>query len=145
MLKKDLCFMMLLLQELCDEQTPLDMYSLFDTSLLFSEFTTDPTGTVIQDTSLFTVEYTYVDDTGATVTLDPTLPLSFNSGDQTITVTLTNNSTNSALTAGVSTVELLSLKSMSNLSLTLLILALLEYILLKNVMIWLQDADELIW
>jgi len=74
MLKKDLCFMMLLMQELCDEQTPLDMYSLFDTSLLFSEFTIDPTGTVAQDTSLFTVEYTYVDDTGAAVTLDPILP-----------------------------------------------------------------------
>ena len=73
------------------------MYSLFDTSLLFSEFTTDPTGSVAQNTSLFTVEYTYVDDTGATKTLDPVLPLSFNSGDQTITVTLTNNSTNSAL------------------------------------------------
>ena len=91
------------MQELCDAETPLDMYSLFDTSLLFSEFTTDPTGTVAQDTSLFTVEYTYVDDTGAAVTLDPTLPLSFNSDDQTITVTLTNNSTNSALAAGVST------------------------------------------
>ena len=90
-------------QELCDAETPLDMYSLFDTSSLFSEFTTDPTGTVAQDTSLFTVEYTYVDDTGAAVTLDPTLPLSFNSDDQTITVTLTNNSTNSALTTGVST------------------------------------------
>ena len=36
------------MQELCDEQTPLDMYSLFDTSLLFSEFTTDPTGSVAQ-------------------------------------------------------------------------------------------------
>ena len=70
---------------------------------MFSEFTTDPTATIIQDTSLFTVEYTYVDDTGAAVTLDPTLPLSFNSDDQIITVTLTNNSTNSALTAGVST------------------------------------------
>ena len=91
------------MQELCDAETPLDMYSLFDTSLLFSKFTKDPTGTVAQDTSLFTVEYTYVDDTGAAVTLDPTLPLSFNSDDQTITVTLTNNSTNSALAAGVST------------------------------------------
>ena len=90
------------MQELCDEQTPLDMYSLFDTSLLFSEFTTDPTGSVAQNTSLFTVEYTYVDDTGAAVTLDPVLPLSFNSGDQTITVTLTNNSTNTTLPAGVS-------------------------------------------
>ena len=89
-------------QELCDEQTPLDMKSLFDTSLLFSEFTTDPTGSVAQNTSLFTVEYTYVDDTGAAVTLDPVLPLSFNSGDQTITVTLTNNSTNTTLPAGVS-------------------------------------------
>ena len=89
-------------QEFCDAETPLDMYSLFDTSLLFSEFTTDPTGSVAQNTSLFTVEYTYVDDTGATKTLDPTLPLSFNSGDQTITVTLTNNSTNSALVSGVS-------------------------------------------
>ena len=89
-------------QELCDEQTPLDMYSEFDTSLLFGEFTTDPTATIVQDTSLFTAEYTYVDDTGATVTLDPTLPLSFNSGDQTITVTLTNNSTSSALAAGTS-------------------------------------------
>ena len=91
------------MQELCDAETPLDMYSLFDTSLLFSKFTKDPTRTVAQDTSLFTVEYTYVDDTGAAVTLDPTLPLSFNSDDQTITVTLTNNSTNSALAAGVST------------------------------------------
>ena len=91
------------IQELCDEQTPLDMYSLFDTSLLFSEFTTDPTGTIVQDTSLFTVEYTYVDDMGATVTLDPTLPSSFNTTDQTITITLTNKATNSALTAGVST------------------------------------------
>ena len=91
------------MQELCDAETPLDLYSLFDTSLLFSEFTTDPTGTIAQDTSLFTIEYTYVDDTGAAVTLDPTLPLSFNSDDQIITVTLTNNSTNSALTAGVST------------------------------------------
>ena len=89
-------------QERCDEQTPLDMYSLFDTSLLFSEFTRDPTGSVAQNTSLFTVEYTYVDDTGAAVTLDPTLPSSFNSGDQTITVTLTNNSTNTTLPAGVS-------------------------------------------
>ena len=75
---------------------------MFDTSLLFSEFTTDPTGTVAQDTSLFTVEYTYVDDTGTTVTLDPVLPLSFNTTDQTITITLTNNSTNSALATGVS-------------------------------------------
>ena len=90
------------MQELCDAETPLDMYSLFDTSLLFSEFTTDPTGSVAQNTSLFTVEYTYVDDTGAAVTLDPVLPLSFNSGDQTITVTLTNNSTNTTLPAGVS-------------------------------------------
>ena len=90
------------MQELCDAETPLDMYSLFDTSLLFSEFTTDPTGSVAQNTSLFTVEYTYVDDTGAAVTLDPTLPSSFNSGDQTITVTLTNNSTNTTLPAGVS-------------------------------------------
>ena len=89
-------------KERCDEQTPLDMYSLFDTSLLFSEFTRDPTGSVAQNTSLFTVEYTYVDDTGAAVTLDPTLPSSFNSGDQTITVTLTNNSTNTTLPAGVS-------------------------------------------
>ena len=89
-------------KEHCDEQTPLDMYSLFDTSLLFSEFTRDPTGSVAQNTSLFTVEYTYVDDTGAAVTLDPTLPSSFNSGDQTITVTLTNNSTNTTLPAGVS-------------------------------------------
>ena len=89
-------------QELCDAETPLDLYSLFDTSLLFSEFTTDPTGSVAQNTSLFTVEYTYVDDTGAPKTLEPVLPLSFNSGNQTITVTLTNNSTNSALAAGVS-------------------------------------------
>ena len=91
------------IQELCDAETLLDMYSLFDTSLLFSEFTIDPTGSVAQDTSLFTVEYTYVDDTGSAVTLDPILPSSFNTTDQTITVTLTNNSTNSALTAGVST------------------------------------------
>ena len=91
------------MQELCDAETPLDLYSLFDTSLLFSEFTTDPTATIIQDTSLFTVEYSYVDNKGATVTLDPTFPLSFDTTDQTITVTLTNNSTNSALTAGVST------------------------------------------
>jgi gliding motility-associated-like protein len=90
------------MQELCDEQTPLDMKSLFDTTSLFSEFTTDPTGTVTQDTSLFTVEYTYVDDTGAPKTLEPTLPSNFNTTDQTITVTLTNNSTNSALAAGVS-------------------------------------------
>jgi len=90
------------MQELCDEQTPLDMKSLFDTTSLFSEFTTDPTGTVTQDTSLFTVEYTYVDDTGAPKPLEPTLPSNFNTTDQTITITLTNNSTNSALAAGVS-------------------------------------------
>ena len=92
-----------ILQESCDEQTPLDMYSEFDTSSLFSEFTTGPTGTVLQDTNKFKVEYTYVDDMGATVTLDPTLPSSFNTTDQTITITLTNKATNSALTAGVST------------------------------------------
>ena len=89
-------------KERCDEQTPLDMYSLFDTSSLFSEFTRDPTGSVAQNTSLFTVEYTYVDDTGAAVTLDPTLPSNFNTTDQTITITLTNNSTNTTLPAGVS-------------------------------------------
>ena len=92
-----------ILQESCDEQTPLDMYSEFDTSSLFSEFTTDPTGTVLQDTNKFKVEYTYVDNTGTTVTLGPTLPTEFNTTDQTITVTLTNKTTNSALTAGVST------------------------------------------
>jgi gliding motility-associated-like protein len=89
------------MQELCDEQTPLDMYSEFSTTSLFSEFTTDPTGTVTQDTSLFTVEYTYVDDTGAPKT-GPTLPSNFNTKDQTITVTLTNNSTNTTPPAGVS-------------------------------------------
>jgi hypothetical protein len=34
--------------------------------------------------------------------LKPTLPSNFNTTDQTITITLTNNSTNSALAAGVS-------------------------------------------
>ena len=89
-------------QELCDEQTPLDLYSEFNTTSLFSEFTTDPTGTIAQNTSLFTVGYTYVDDTGAPKTLEPTLPSNFNTTDQTITVTLTNNSTNTTSAAGVS-------------------------------------------
>ncbi len=91
-----------ILQELCDEQTPLDMYSEFDTSSLFSEFTIDPTGATSQDPTKFKVEYTYVNDTGTTVTLDPTLPLSFNTDDQTITVTLTNNTTNTSSSPGSS-------------------------------------------
>jgi gliding motility-associated-like protein len=90
-------------QELCDD-TPdeLDTYSVFDTSLLFGGFTINTGATLQQDPSLFDVQYSYIDDSGSAVVLDPNLPVNFNSNTQDITVTLTNKTTNSSSAPGQS-------------------------------------------
>ena len=52
-------------QLLCDNETTLDMYSVFDTSTLQGLIlgnTTDPTTLPFQDPSTFTIEYSYVDE-----------------------------------------------------------------------------------
>jgi gliding motility-associated-like protein len=90
-------------QELCDDAPDeLDTYSVFDTSLLFDEFTINPSATLQQDPSLFDVQYSYIDDSGSAVVLDPNLPVNFNSNTQDVTVTLTNKTTNSSSPAGQS-------------------------------------------
>ena len=90
-------------QELCDDAPDeLDTYSVFDTSLLFDEFTINPSATLQQDPSLFDVQYSYIDDSGSAVVLDPNLPVNFNSNTQDVTVTLTNKNTNSSSPAGQS-------------------------------------------
>ena len=92
-------------QELCDDGTTsgekLDGLSVFDTSSILTELITDPATGTAQNSSLFTAEYTYVDAIGATVTTSE-LPDSsnlLNSPSQTVTVTFTNNTTNT--TAGI--------------------------------------------
>ena len=84
-------------QLLCDNETTLDLYSVFDTSTLQNLIlgnTTDPTILPFQDTSNFTIEYTYIDNSG-TIVNSATLPSTINLTNQKIDIKLTN-------TAGVS-------------------------------------------
>jgi hypothetical protein len=79
-------------QLLCDNETTLDMYSVFDTSTLQGLIlgnTTDPTTLPFQDPSTFTIEYSYVDENGDTIS-SATLPNSMNLSNQKIDIKLTN-------------------------------------------------------
>ena len=96
-------------QELCDDGTTsgekLDKKSVFDTSAIFTELITDPLTGTAQNNSLFTVEYSYIDAAGnpATSSELPDSSNLFNSSSQTVTVTFTNNTTNTAGLPGSST------------------------------------------
>ena len=96
-------------QELCDDGTTsgekLDKKSVFDTSAIFTELITDPLTGTTQNNSLFTVEYSYIDAAGnpATSSELPDSSNLFNSSSQTVTVTFTNNTTNTAGLPGSST------------------------------------------
>ena len=89
-------------QELCDDGTTsgekLDKKSVFDTSAIFTELITDPLTGTAQNNTLFTVEYSYIDAAGnpATSSELPDSSNLFNSSSQTVTVTFTNNTTNTA-------------------------------------------------
>ena len=79
-------------QLLCDNETTLDMYSVFDTSKLQGLIlgnTTDSTTLPFQDPSTFTIEYSYVDENGDTIS-SATLPNSMNLSNQKIDIKLTN-------------------------------------------------------
>ena len=79
-------------QLLCDNETTLDMYSVFDTSTLQDLIlgnTTDSTILPFQDTSKFTIEYTYIDSDGTAVN-STTLPATINLTNQKIDIKLTN-------------------------------------------------------
>jgi hypothetical protein len=79
-------------QLLCDNETTLDMYSVFDTSTLQGLIlgnTTDSTTLPFQDPSTFTIEYSYVDENGDTIS-SATLPNSMNLSNQKIDIKLTN-------------------------------------------------------
>ncbi|MDC0654770.1 T9SS type B sorting domain-containing protein [bacterium] len=79
-------------QLLCDNETALDMYSVFDTSTLQDLIlgnTTDSTILPFQDTSKFTIEYTYIDSDGTAVN-STTLPATINLTNQKIDIKLTN-------------------------------------------------------
>ena len=79
-------------QLLCDNETTLDMYSVFDTSTLQNLIlgnTTDSTILPFQDTSKFTIEYTYIDSDGTAVN-STTLPATINLTNQKIDIKLTN-------------------------------------------------------
>ncbi|MDC0116906.1 T9SS type B sorting domain-containing protein [Flavobacteriaceae bacterium] len=79
-------------QLLCDNETTLDMYSVFDTSTLQNLIlgnTTDSTILPFQDPSNFTIEYTYIDNSGDTVT-SVTLPTTINLTNQKVDIKLTN-------------------------------------------------------
>ena len=96
-------------QELCDDGTTsgekLDKKSVFDTSAIFTELITDPLTGTAQNNTLFTVEYSYIDAAGnpATSSELPDSSNLFNSSSQTVTVTFTNNTTNTAGLPGSST------------------------------------------
>ena len=77
---------------LCDNETTLDLYSVFDTSTLQDLIlgnTTDSTILPFQDTSKFTIEYTYIDSDGTAVN-STTLPATINLTNQKIDIKLTN-------------------------------------------------------
>ena len=79
-------------QLLCDNETTLDMYSVFDTSTLQNLIlgnTTDSTILPFQDPSNFTIEYTYIDNSGDTVT-SVTLPTTINLTNQKVDIKLIN-------------------------------------------------------
>ena len=107
--KKTRCLSYVVNQELCDDGTTsgekLDGLSVFDTSAIFTELITDPVNGAAQDSSLFTAEYTYLDATGTTVTTSelPDSSYLLNSPSQTVTVTFTNNTTNTTGLPGSST------------------------------------------
>ena len=79
-------------QLLCDNETALDMYSIFETNTfqdLILGNTTDSTVLPYQDPSTFTIEYSYVDANGISVT-SSVLTTEINLTNQKIDIKLTN-------------------------------------------------------
>ncbi|MDC1336819.1 hypothetical protein N8263_03945, partial [Flavobacteriaceae bacterium] len=79
-------------QLLCDNETKLDMYSIFETSTLQDLIlgnTTDSNVLPYQNPSTFTIEYNYVDANGISVT-SSVLPAAINLTNQKIDIKLTN-------------------------------------------------------
>jgi len=77
------------IQEKCDEKPPFGYTATFDPEIAVNQLLTDPITGIEQDRTLYDFEYTYVDNTGATVS-SATIPNPFETSDQIVTLRLTN-------------------------------------------------------
>ncbi len=77
------------IQEKCDEKPPFEYTATFDPEIAVTQLLTDPITGIEQDRTLYDFEYTYVDNTGATIS-SATIPNPFETSNQIITLRLTN-------------------------------------------------------